>query len=206
MTPYKLYGRQNSGSLVVQVALEEIGAPYECIWVPAEAADVEKFRTINPTGKVPALVLPDGVPMFESAAILTHLALAHPDAGLAPVPGTSEHAIFLQWMTFLSANVYQAALRIYYSTRYSQAEGDAERIREQGTKDFLEHLGMIGQALGPYVLGTRYSIADAYLYMLASWYPAGKAELYARLPSLGAHAQKLSHRPAVSKAEVDHAV
>ncbi|MDB6086708.1 MAG: gstB 1 [Gammaproteobacteria bacterium] len=206
MTPYKLYGRQNSGSLCVQVALEEIGTPYECVWIPADEADVAKFRKINPTGKVPALVLPDGIPMFESAAILTHLALAHPDAGLAPAPGTSEHAVFLQWMTFLSANVYQAALRMYYAARYSGAEGDAERISERGTKDFLEHLGLIGQSLGPYVLGTRYSIADAYLYMLATWYPAGKAELYARLPSLGAHAQKMSHRRAVSKAEADHAV
>jgi glutathione S-transferase len=206
MTQYKLYGQPGSGSLAVQVALEEIGSPYERIWIAKEAAAMAEFRKINPTGKVPALALPDGVLMFESAAILVHLSLAHPDAALAPEPGTSQHASFLQWMTFLSANAYEAVLRIYYSARYStRGEGDAEPIREQATRDFLEHLGLIGRSLAPYVLGTRYSIADVYLYMLASWFPAGKAELYALLPSLGAHAQIMSLRPAISKVEADHA-
>lgn len=56
---YKLFGRANSGSFAVQVALEDIGAPYERIWVGREPADVAKFREVNPTGRVPALVLPD---------------------------------------------------------------------------------------------------------------------------------------------------
>ncbi|HWJ34413.1 MAG TPA: glutathione S-transferase family protein [Steroidobacteraceae bacterium] len=207
MTPYKLYGRQGSGSFAVQVALEEIGVPYECIWIAKEASEVETFRKINPTGRVPALALPDGTLMFESAAILIHLSLAHPEAKLAPEPGTSQHALFLQWMTFLSANAYEAVLRIYYSARYStRGEGDAEPIREQATQEFLGHLDLISQSLRPYVLGTRYTIADVYLYMLSTWFPAGTAELYARLPSLGAHAQLLALRPAVSKVETDHAV
>ena len=57
--------------------------------------------------------------MFESAAILVHLALLNPQATIAPQPGTTRHATFLQWMMFLSANVYEAALRVYYSGRYS---------------------------------------------------------------------------------------
>jgi hypothetical protein len=108
---YKLYGRPGSGSFAVQVALEEIGAPFERIWVGREAADIARFRTINPTGRVPALVLPDGTAMFESAAMLIHLALTHPQSALAPPPGTSRHAAFLQWMVFLSANAYEAVLR-----------------------------------------------------------------------------------------------
>jgi GST-like protein len=206
MNQYKLYGRQGSGSLAVQVALEEIGVPFERIWITKEEAAVAKFREINPTGKVPALALPDGTLMFESAAILVHLSLVHPSAGLAPPPGTCEHALFLQWMTFMSANAYEAALRIYYPDRFStRGELDAEPIREQGTRDFLAHLELLSRRLKPYVLGARYSIADVYLYMLASWYPAGKEELHARLPPLGLHAQTLSLRPAVSAVEADHA-
>jgi glutathione S-transferase len=207
MAEYKLYGRPGSGSLAVQMALEEIAAPYERIWVADGAADVATLRTFNPSGKVPALALPDGTVMFESAAMLIHLALAHPKADLAPQPGTTQHAQFLQWMVFLSANVYEAALRVYYSARYSsRGEDDADAIREQGTRDLLTHLTLISQALNPYVLGTRYSIADLYLYMLASWFPGGKADLHARLPALGTHARKLSVRPAVSTVEADHAV
>lgn len=205
-TMYKLYGRPGSGSLAVQVALEEIGAPYERIWVGREAADVAKFRATSPTGRVPALMLPDGTVMVESAAMLIHLALSQPRSALAPQPGTSRHAVFLQWMVFLSANVYEAALRMYYSARYSsRGEADAEAIREQGTIDFCTHLGLISQGLGPYVMGADYSIADAYLYMLASWYTGKKSELYARLPKLEAHAKLVSARPAVAKVEADHA-
>jgi GST-like protein len=205
-TMYKLYGRPGSGSLAVQVALEEIGARYERIWVGREASDVARFRTMNPTGRVPALELPDGAVMFESAAMLIHLALSHPQAALAPQPGTSRHAVFLQWMVFLSANVYEAALRVYYSARYStRAEADAEAIRQQGMDDFCTDLALVSQGLGPYVLGADYSIADAYLYMLMSWYPGDKSELYARAPKLQAHAKLVSARPAVAKVDADHA-
>ena len=203
---YKLYGRPGSGSLAVQVALEEIGAPYERIWVGQEAAEVARFRAINPTGRVPALALPDGTIMFESAAMLVHLALAHPRSALAPAAGSSAHAKFLQWMVFLSANVYEAALRMYYSPRYStRGEADAEAIREQGTADFRGHLALVSQSLGPFVLGAEYSIADVYLYMLGSWHPGDKSELYARAPQLEAHAKHVSARPAVKKVEADHA-
>jgi glutathione S-transferase len=108
-------------------------------------------------------------------------------------------------MTFMSANAYEAVLRMYYSDRFSTRALDAEPIREQGTRDFLAHLELLSRSLKPYVLGARYSIADVYLYMLATWYPGGKEELFARLPPLELHARALSLRPAVSKVEADHA-
>jgi glutathione S-transferase len=203
---YKLYGRPGSGSLAVQVALEELDAPYERIWVGSEESDMVRLRALNPTGRVPALLLPDGTVMFESAAMLIHLALRHPQSALAPQPGTSGHAVFLQWMVFLSANVYEAALHIYYSARYSaRGEADAEAIRQQGTDDFCTHLALVSRGLTPFVLGADYSIADAYLHMLASWCPGEKGELYARAPKLEAHAKLLSARPAVAKVLADHA-
>jgi glutathione S-transferase len=203
-TGYKLYGRPDSGSFAVQAALEEIGAPYERIWVGREAADVARFREVNPTGRVPALALPDGTIMFESAAMLLHLALAHPKSQLAPQPNSTAHALLLQWMVFLSANVYEAALRMFYSARYSsRGEADAEAIRQQGTADYVAHLELISRRLGPYVLGPQYSVADVYLYMLASWYPGDRAQLDSRLPLLAAHAALVSSRPAVAKAAAD---
>jgi glutathione S-transferase len=189
------------------MALEEIRAPYERIWVGDGPADLAAYRAINPTGKVPALALPDQTVIFESAAMLVHLALEHPQADLAPPPGTTRHARFLQWMVFLSANVYEAVLRTYYSARYSaRGEQDAEAIRVQGTRDLISHLTLIAQSLDPYVMGQQFSVADLYLYMLGSWFPAGKTELGASLPALAAHAQVVARRPAVSTVEADHAV
>jgi glutathione S-transferase len=203
--PFTLYGRSGSGSLAVQVALEEIGVPFESIWVGREPAEVARYKEVNPTGRVPALVLPDGTVMFESAAILIHLALLYPDVKLAPQPGTTRHAAFLQWMTFLSANVYEAVLRVYYSARYSsRGEADSAVIREQGLADYLTHMSLIARSLNPYVLGADYSIADVYLYMITSWHPE-KADLVARLPVLGAHSDRVLARPAVAKVEADHA-
>ena len=205
-TAYKLYGRPGSGSFAIQVALEEIGVPYERIWIANEPDVVAQYRKLNPTGRVPALGLPDGSVMFESAAILIHLALAHPGARLAPEPGTSAHARFLQWMVFLSANVYEAVLRIYYSDRYStRGAADADAIRDQGTADYLTHLGVIDAQLAPHVLGAEYSIADAYLYMLASWHPAEKAQRYLRMPRLEALVSRLGSRASIAKCEADHA-
>jgi GST-like protein len=191
--------------MAVQVALEEIGAPFECVWIGREPAAVARYKEVNPTGRVPALALPDGTVMFESAAILIHLALLNPQAAIAPQPGTTRHAIFLQWMTFLSANVYEAVLRIYYSDRYStRGETDAAVVRDQGLADYCTHMGLIARNLQPFVLGSEYSIADVYLYMLASWYPE-RDELTERLPALGAHWQLVSARPAVVKVEAEHA-
>jgi len=205
MAGYTLYGRRGSGSVAVQIALEEIGAPYERIWVGENPADLAQFRSINPTGKVPALALTDGTVMFESAAMIVHLAAAHPEAELAPQPGTSRHAQFLQWMVYLSANLYASALQVYYSARYSsRGEADAEAIREQGTRDFTAHVALISQFLDPYVLGQRYCAADAYLHMLASWYPGDKAELHAQFPALGVHSRAVSGRRAVAAVEADH--
>jgi len=203
---YKLYGWPGSGSFAIQVALEELGVPYERIWVAREPAAIERFRELNPTGRSPALALPDATIMFESAAILIHLAATHPGAHLAPMPGTVAHARFLQWMIFLSANVYETALRIYYSERYStRGAADAEPIAAKATADFIAHLELVERHLAPHVLGAAYSIADVYLYMLASWYPGDKAAFQARLPKLARLVQILAPRPSILKTEADHA-
>lgn len=203
---YKLYGRANAGSLAVQIVLEEIGAPYELLWVGRTGAELEAFRRINPAGKVPALVLADGTPVFESAAILIHLTNAHPTADLAPVAGSTAHARFLQWMLFLSSNVYEAVLRIYYSERYSTlGTAAAAQIKAQALQDYARHLDLIHGALSPYVLGENLSAADPYLHMLAGWYPEDAPALGSRLPKLAQHAALLRRRPATRKAEEDHA-
>jgi glutathione S-transferase len=202
---YKLYGRANTGSLAPQIVLEEIGAPYEMIWVSKAPADVAVLRQVNPTGKVPALVLPDGTPVFESAAIIIHLTQAHPAANLAPPAGSTAHARFLQWMLFLSSNVYESCLRTSYPERYSTSgPAAAAEIKQQAVADYARYLELIHGALSPYVLGENLSAADPYLYMLAGWYPGDVAALQARLPKLAQHGELLRRRTATLKAERAH--
>jgi glutathione S-transferase len=200
---YRLHGRQNSGSWAIQVALEEVHAPYERFWYGKEPADVEKLLKIIPTGKVPALVLPDGTVMFESAAML--ILLGHRFSLLAPAPDQPDYAKFLQWMVFLSANLYEAALRMYYAERYSaDGESDAEAVRQQATEDYVRHLKLVGKELNPYVLGERYSVADIYLYMLVTWFTGDREDLLARVPALRSHVQLMGRRAAVQKVDAEH--
>ncbi|HXY96618.1 MAG TPA: glutathione S-transferase family protein [Steroidobacteraceae bacterium] len=203
---YRLYGRRGAGSLAPQIVLEEIGAAYELRWFGRTPADLEALLRINPAGKIPVLMLPDGTTVTESAAILIHLTDAHPQAGLAPPPGSAAHARFLQWMVYLSANLYEAVLRYYYCERYaSTAAAAAPAIKAQALRDYGAHLERIHGELSPYVLGDRLSAADPYLHMLAAWYPEDEAPLATRLPKLAQHAGLLRRRPAILKAERDHA-
>jgi glutathione S-transferase len=204
---YQLYGRAGTGSDIVRMLLEEIGAPYEFITVGSEPADIEAYRTLTLTDKVPALVLPQGGAMFESAAICIHLAAAHPEARLAPAPGTVGHAHFLQWMVYLSANLYECARRIYYANRYSRdGERAAEAIRQQAIADFAAILSQIVPALSPYVLGKEISVADYYLYVVGGWHPEGWAALHAKWPSLARHTALVAERPVVRKLEAQQRV
>jgi glutathione S-transferase len=185
--------------------LEEIGSAYELVWVSKLPADLEALRRISPSAKIPVLVLPDGTVMSESAAMLIHLTNANPHAGFAPVPGSSAHAHFLQWMVFLSANVYEAALRCSYPARYSaDGEAAAAQIKRQALEDWGRHFEVVEAALSPYVLGAELSAADHYLHMLASWYPLDDADWVSRLPRLRQHAELMRRRPATRKAEKDH--
>jgi glutathione S-transferase len=203
---YTLYARAGAGSLAPQILLEEIGVPYELVWIGTSPADVENFRHVNLAGKIPLLVLPDGTAVSESAAILIHLTQAHPAADLAPAAGSSAHARFLQWMVFLSANVYEAALRYHYAERYATAGSSAAAaIKAQALTDYGCHLELIHSALSPYVLGPKLTAADPYLYMLTGWYPGGVAALSAQLPKLAQHAELLCRRPATRKSEREHA-
>ena len=203
---YKLFGRPGTGSDIVRMLLEEIRAPYDFIVVGSEPADVEAYRALARTDKVPALLLPQGLTIFESAAICIHLAAAHPDARLAPVPGTVDHARFLQWMVYLSANLYECARRIYYPSRYSrEGDGAAEGIRQQATNDFLQTLKLIVPALSPHVLGKDISAADYYLYVVGGWYPDCRDPLHANWQALARHTALVAERAAVRKVEANQA-
>jgi glutathione S-transferase len=197
---YKLYGRPGSGSDIPQILLEEIRAPYEFIRVGRQKADIEAYRRIAQTDKVPALTLPGGETIFESAAICIHLTERHPQARLAPAYGTLEHARFLQWMLYLAANLYECGRRIYHPAAYG-GEAGAELVKLQAIRDFPEMIGPIAPTLQPYVLGKEISAADFYLYVVGGWLPEGRDPVHHRWPALAQHSSLLGERASVRKVE-----
>ena len=196
---YKLIGRKGSGSMAPHLALEELGVPYFFTHVEKEHLATPEYLKLNPMGRVPALILPTGETMVESAAMMAFLATAHPSE-LAPKPGTIEHARFLQWLVFLSANVYETYLRFFYADRYtSEGEKGAAVVKAQAAVDLEKQFGIIEEALSPCLAGNSLTLADHYLYMLATWYDPTPDALYAKHPKIAALARRLETRPAVQK-------
>ena len=165
---YKLYARKNSGSAAVEALLAVLGIQYELIDVPKDA---DWYLKINPRGEVPALALPDGSIMTESAAMMIHLADVHPEAGLAPAVGTSARAQYLRWIVYMAAAPYAADLRMYYPERYSVDVAHAEAIKQKAIIDMNRDFAMFadGMGEGPFILGDTMSAADIYAAMLLSW-------------------------------------
>jgi glutathione S-transferase len=175
-----------------------MGLPYEIAWISHEAAMAPAYRGICPTGKVPALGLPDGGTIFESAAICIHLTDAHPGGGLAPAPGTPGHARYLQWMLYLATSLYDDVLRIYYAPRYTVDE-DPSGVKSAALAQFEDHLALIEQHLVSGLLGDAISAADIYLFMLVGWHPDGDAAVRARFPKVAALCERIAARPAAQR-------
>lgn len=189
---YTLYYSPGTASMVVHMALIETGAPHELKLVDIEqgAQRDPAYLALNPRGVVPTLVI-DARARHESAALLMMLADRHPDAGLAPAPGTPGHEAFQQWLVYLS-NTLLSTYRLWF---YPQELGSSEHppqvraalaAKIEGAWDYLDaELA----ARGPYLLGAEFSAADLLLAMLMRWSrnmprPASQWPALARLADL----------------------
>jgi GST-like protein len=130
---YILYGDRRSGSAMIDLALAEIGAEAERRPVPVEqdAQLAAEYRRINPMGRVPTLILPDGTVVTESLAILLALEGRHPEAGLLPAPDDPARAVALRWMALAAGEIYPCVTRADYPERFSADPAHAPAIRER---------------------------------------------------------------------------
>jgi glutathione S-transferase len=169
---YKLYTRPNTGGFVVEAALALAGAAFDQIDVP-KSNPPQAFLDISPLDQVPALTLPDGSSMTESAAICILLAERHPEAGLAPAANSPARADFLRWMAFMSSVVYPAMLRLFYAHRYTADAGGVEAVKQAAIIEMDRGFAIIDGALEghEWLAGDRLSLADIYLVMLVAWHP-----------------------------------
>ena len=196
---HTLYRNAGSGSMAPEAMLEEAGADYEKIEVDLVEKSPE-FLAVNPLGQVPTLVLEDETLLTESGAMVLYLADRYPEARLAPPIGDPARAPFCRWLFFLSANIYNSTLRYMYGDTYSTDADGAEGIQAMATRDLDGYFDVIEAALdpGPYLLGTRYSGADAYLWMLTGWQEDRDA-LFARCPRLKMLCERVGERPAIAR-------
>lgn len=169
---YTLYYSPGTASLVVHLALLEIGAPYrlELVDFAKQAQRSEAYLRLNPQGTVPTLLI-DGQPYAESVALLMMLADRHPEAHLAPAVGSAARNEWYQWLVFLG-NALGATYRFWFYPPElgSDEHTSAVRTRLQAKIEAVwDRLDRQLTTRGPYLLGSELSAADLLLLMYMRW-------------------------------------
>ena len=195
---YVLYGAPGSGSVAVEAALTLIGAPYELIEVPDLAA---LQRLLPAMRQVPALVLPDGEVMTESAAILIRLAELHPDARLAPRPDDPARGQFLRWMSFVSSAIYAHYWLKDDPSRLVAGEAAATEIEAGLNARIAACWGVMGEGLTPgrYLLGDELTVLDLYVAVISRFRPR-RQRFYAAAPAIGEVVRRIDADPRLADA------
>jgi glutathione S-transferase len=167
---YTLYYSSGTASMVVHLALLEIGAPYRLELVDVSRERDPAYLELNPQGTVPTLVV-DGRALTESAALLMMLAERHPEARLAPAAESPERYLWQQWIMHLS-NTLAATFRFWFypadlgAPEHPPQLRDALRRKIEGVWDRIDARL---RAHGPYLIGREFSGADLYVTMLMRW-------------------------------------
>ena len=173
---YTLYGKNGSGSAAIESALAIVGAPSRIVetatWEQNDA--YAELLKLNPLGQIPTLVLPDGGALSESAAILIHLGLAHPESGLLP-RDESARAQAIRGLVFIGANCYAAISVIDYPERWCEGadadEATQKRIRN-GTRARLHRYWEMFADLfpaRPYLGGSTIGALDILAAVVSKW-------------------------------------
>jgi glutathione S-transferase len=194
---YTLYYSPGSASMVVHLALLEIGVPFRLVKLDFERDEQRgaEYLKLNPRGQVPTLVI-DGKPYFECAALLLILAERHPEARLAPPPGSALRADWYQWVVFFANALGPVYRQWFYPSDLGSPEHppfvrDALRAKIEGSWSLVDaHLA----AHGPYMLGAEFSGVDLLALMYMRW-SRNMPKPVTAWPALRQYADRLRARP-----------
>jgi len=197
---FTLYGDLGSGAFSAEAALAEAGAPYRFELVSLEKGEQKQpaFLAINPSGKMPALRLPEGEIITESAAILLTLADHFPQARLLPPQASNDRALAYRWLAFMAGEIYPIVEIVDYPERFMPDGGDAGALRKIARDRIRERILIIERMIkGPFLLARGFSILDIYAAMFTRWSLEPDWKL-AHIPKLMELADAVSQRPAIA--------
>ncbi len=175
---YRLHYAPDNASLIIRLALEELGVPYTCVLVDRAGAAHKSpaYLALNPNGLIPVLETPEGV-MFETGAILLWLADRH--GRLAPMVDSVARGDFLKWLFFVANTLHPALRMTFYPAQYVGDDQSAQAsLRRHMQAEIIHHLDALeGLAAGApsWFCAAEVSLLDLYLGPLLRWmvlYPA----------------------------------
>ncbi len=194
----KLYYKPGACSLASHIILKEIGHDFEIESVDTDNQITESgdnFSKINPKGYVPVLSLDDGNTLTEGAAVLQYLADQNPEAGLTPEAGTLERARLQEHLNYTSTELHKA-----FGPLFSPVASDEEKqVAKENVGRKMDHFESIFNDGRTYLLGNKFSVADAYFFVVSSWaVPTGIG--LDKWPKIAAFSTRVADREAVQSA------
>lgn len=162
-------------------------------------AERDKVAAVNPMRQIPALILPDGETITESAAILIWLADAYPAARLGPSIDDPRRAQFLRWMSFIPASIYSM---FWVRDEPSRLVGDDTTAQAELERRTLERIAECWRIMdsqiapGRFLLGNELSVLDLYVAVASRWTPR-RQRFYAEAPRMADVVRRVDALPAL---------
>ncbi len=193
----KLFYSPGACSLSPHIALREAGLAFELHKVDLSSKrtdDGRDFTSINRKGYVPALQLDDGEVLTEGPAIVQLIADLRPSTRLAPPNGTRERYRLQEALNFVSTELHKSFSPLF------KAATDAG-LRTSIVAGLEKKFDVLAEQLAetPFICGSDFTVADAYLFTVLNWTSSVKISLDA-WPVLAAYLSRIEARPGVQAA------
>jgi GST-like protein len=203
----QLYSLPTPNGVKVSVMLEETGLPYEPHRVAFDSNDQTspEFLSLNPNGKIPAILDPHGpgdkpMALFESGAILIYLA---DKSGRFMPRDTAGRYETIQWLMFQMGNVGPMFGQVGFFNKFAGRDYEDKRPRDRYIAEARRLLQVLDQRLAgrAWIMGDAYTIADMatfpWVNNLITFYEAGDLVGIADFPQVTRALQAFLARPAV---------
>lgn len=193
----KLFYKPGACSLSPHIVLREAGLDFsiESVDLATKKTETgEDYLHINPKGQVPALLLDDGSLLTEGVAIVQYLADKVPDRHLIAPSGTLSRYHAIEWLNFVATELHKGFSPLFNPKTPDEYKAIA---RERLDKQFSYVDGVLAKY--DYLLGSKFSVADAYLFTVTRWATALKLEIKQR-SHLDKYMAQVAERPAVKAA------
>jgi GSH-dependent disulfide-bond oxidoreductase len=205
----QLYSVPTPNGVKVSILLEELGLPYEphAIDIGQNETWTPEFLSLNPNGKIPAIIDPDGpggkpLGLFESGAILIYLA-EKTGRLLSSDPATRIETI--QWVFWQMAAVGPMFGQLGFFFKFAGKEYEDKRPRDRYANESKRLLGVLETRLDgrDWVMGADYTVADiallGWVRGLVEFYAAGELVDYGALRNVPRWLEAGLARPAVQR-------
>ena len=206
--PYRiqLYSLPTPNGVKASIMLEETGLPYEPHLVDFAKDDQKSpaFVSLNPNGKIPAMIDPDGpggkpLPLFESGAILLYLA----EKTGKFLPAVSLRGETLSWLMFIATGVGPYSGQAVHFKHFAPKDQNHDYAHNRYQYETDRHYTILdGRLKGrSYMVGDAYSIVDMALWGWARMVPFKLGDdAFARYPNVKRLVDEISARPAAARA------